>query len=224
MRRIVVTGLGAVTPLAAGVEASWSHLLAGRSGIRRLPDDVVRDLPAKVGGSVASREDPDGFDPDAVLAPKDQRKVDRFILLALAAAEEALAQAQWKPALETDRLRTATIIASGIGGFLAITDAVRTVDLRGVRRLWPFTIPSFLVNLAAGHISIRHVFQRLQNLAATIGDRGPRRQAHVGPQTNLEGPGLAGTPIRGEAPIDTLAFDAIAPRSQKLAGKARRAV
>lgn len=114
MRRIVVTGLGAVTPLAAGVEASWSRLLAGRSGIRRLPDDVVRDLPAKVGGAVPSlKEDPDaGFDPDAVLAPKDQRKVDRFILFALAAAEEALEQAKWKPALETDRLRTATIIAS----------------------------------------------------------------------------------------------------------------
>ena len=130
MRRIVVTGLGAVTPLAAGVEASWSRLLAGRSGIRRLPDDVVGDLPAKVGGVVPSlEEDPDaGFDPDAVLAPKDQRKVDRFILFALAAAEEALAQAKWKPASETDRLRTATIIASGIGGFPAITEAVRTVD------------------------------------------------------------------------------------------------
>jgi 3-oxoacyl-[acyl-carrier-protein] synthase II len=161
MRRIVVTGLGAVTPLAAGVEASWSRLLAGRSGIRRLPDDVVGDLPAKVGGAVPSlEEDPDaGFDRDVVLPPKDQRKVDRFILFALAAAEEALGQAKWKPALETDRLRTATIIASGIGGFPAITEAVRTVDSRGVRRLSPFTIPSFLVNLAAGHISIRHGFK-----------------------------------------------------------------
>jgi integrase len=120
MRRIVVTGLGAVTPLAADVEASWSRLLAGRSGIRRLPDDVVGDLPAKVGGVVPSaQEDPEaGFDPDAVLAPKDQRKVDRFILFALAAAEKALAQANWKPGSETGRLRTATIIASGIGGFL----------------------------------------------------------------------------------------------------------
>src|SRR5206468_1204398 len=91
--------------------------------------------------------------------PKDQRKVDRFILFALAAAQEALAQAKWKPASEADRLRTATIIASGVGGFPAITEAVRTVDQRGVRRLSPFTIPSFLVNLAAGHISIRHGFK-----------------------------------------------------------------
>jgi 3-oxoacyl-[acyl-carrier-protein] synthase II len=158
MRRIVVTGLGAVTPLAAGVEPSWSRLLAGRSGIRRLADDVVKDLPAKVGGVVPSVEEgPDaGFDPNTVFAPQDQRKVDRFILFALAAADEALAQAEWKPDSETERLRTATIIASGIGGFPAITEAVRTVDTRGARRLSPFTIPSFLVNLAAGHVSIRH--------------------------------------------------------------------
>jgi 3-oxoacyl-[acyl-carrier-protein] synthase II len=99
MRRIVVTGMGAVTPLAADVETSWSRLLAGRSGIRKLPDDVVGDLPAKVGGVVPSLEEDSeaGFDPDAVLAPKDQRKVDRFILFGLAAAEDALAQAEWAP-------------------------------------------------------------------------------------------------------------------------------
>lgn len=161
MQRIVVTGMGAVTPLATGVEASWSRLLVGRSGIRRLPDDIVGDLPAKIGGVVPSRqEDPEtGFDPDSVLAPKDQRKADRFILFALAAAGEALAQAGWRPVLEKDLSRTATIIASGVGGFPAITEAVRTVDQRGVRRLSPFTVPSFLVNLAAGHISIRYGFK-----------------------------------------------------------------
>jgi 3-oxoacyl-[acyl-carrier-protein] synthase II len=161
MLRIVVTGLGAITSLGTSVDTSWSRLLVARSGIRRLSDDIVADLPAKVGGMVPSRqEDPEGgFDPDAVLAPKDQRKVDRFILFALAAAEEALAQAKWKPVSESDRLRTATIIASGIGGFPAITEAVRTVDTRGVRRLSPFTVPSFLVNLAAGHISIRYGFK-----------------------------------------------------------------
>lgn len=161
MRRIVVTGMGAVTPLAADVETSWSRLLAARSGIRRLPSEMVESLPAKVGGMVPSlEEDPEaGFDPNVFLAPKDQRKVDRFILFALAAAEEAIAQARWKPASQNDRVRTATIIASGIGGFPAITEAVRTVDQRGVRRLSPFTVPSFLVNLAAGHISIRYGFK-----------------------------------------------------------------
>lgn len=158
MRRIVVTGMGAVSPLGANVSSSWSRLLAGQSGIRRLPDEVVSELPAKVGGVVPTiTEDPDaGFDPDSVLPPKDQRKVDRFILFAMAAADEALKQARWNPVSEEDRQRTATIIASGIGGFPAITDAVRTVDQRGPRRLSPFTIPSFLVNLAAGQVSIRH--------------------------------------------------------------------
>ncbi|EJL50535.1 beta-ketoacyl-acyl-carrier-protein synthase II [Rhizobium sp. CF122] len=161
MRRIVITGMGAVSPLGANVGISWSRLLAGRSGIRRLGDDVVGDLPSKVGGVVPSiAEDPEGgFDPDTAMAPKDQRKVDRFILFALAAAEEALAQAKWKPLSNDDRLRTATIVASGIGGFPAITEAVRTVDQRGVRRLSPFTIPSFLVNLAAGQVSIRFGFK-----------------------------------------------------------------
>ncbi|SHN17547.1 beta-ketoacyl-ACP synthase II [Roseibium suaedae] len=161
MRKIVVTGLGAVTPLATGVEMSWSRILDGRSGIRRLADEIVGDLPAKIGGAVPSlEEDPEaGFDPNTVFAPKDQRKVDRFIPFGLAAAQEALSQAAWVPDSEEDRLRTATIIASGIGGFPAITEAVRTVDTRGVRRLSPFTVPSFLVNLAAGHISIRHGFK-----------------------------------------------------------------
>jgi 3-oxoacyl-[acyl-carrier-protein] synthase II len=161
MRRVVVTGMGAVSPLGTNVDISWSRLLAGRSGIRRLGDDMAGDLPAKVGGRVPSiDEDPrGGFDPDRIVGPKDQRKVDRFIIFALAAAEEALAQANWKPTSNEARLRTATIIASGIGGFPAITEAVRTVDQRGARRLSPFTIPSFLVNLAAGQVSIRHGFK-----------------------------------------------------------------
>lgn len=161
MRRIVITGMGAVSPLGAAVPTSWSRLLAGRSGIRRLADDVVGDLPAKIGATVPSlQEDPEaGFDPDTVLAPKEQRRADRFILFALAAAEEALSQAKWKPVSNDDKARTATIIASGVGGFPAITEAVRTVDQRGVRRLSPFTVPSFLVNMAAGQISIRYGFK-----------------------------------------------------------------
>ncbi|WP_028748852.1 beta-ketoacyl-ACP synthase II [Rhizobium mesoamericanum] len=158
MRRIVVTGMGAVSPLGASVSSSWSGLLAGQSGVGHLPDEVVGDLPAKVGGVVPSLKENNetGFDPDSVMPTKDQRKVDRFILFALAAAGEALAQARWRPISEDERQRTATIIASGIGGFPVITEAVRTVDEKGPRRLSPFTIPSFLVNLAAGHVSIRH--------------------------------------------------------------------
>ena len=158
MRRIVITGLGTVSPLAVGSEAAWARLRVGRSGIRRLPDTIADELDVKVGGIVPTRvEDAEaGLDLDAFVSCKDQRRMDRFILLGLVAAAEAIEQAGWKPSSTRDQQRTATIIASAIGGFLAITDAVRTADGKGVRRLSPFTVPSFLANLAAGQISIRY--------------------------------------------------------------------
>lgn len=157
-RRVVVTGMGLVSPLGSGVEVVWQRLLAGRSGLRNLPDAVVADLPARVGGRVPTQEEDAeaGFDPDRATAPKEQKKMDRFILFAMEAARQALEQAGWHPQEDKDRERTATIIGSGVGGFGAIADAVRTTDSRGPRRLSPFTIPSFLVNLAAGHVSIQH--------------------------------------------------------------------
>ena len=159
--RIVITGMGIASPLGCGVEPVWQRLLAGKSGLRRLPEDMVSDLPAKVGGVVPTiEEDAEaGLNPDTIVSPKDQRKMDRFILLALAATDEALQQAQWQPATAAQQERTATIIASGVGGFPAIADAVRTADTRGTRKLSPFTIPSFLVNLAAGHVSIKYGFK-----------------------------------------------------------------
>ncbi|TBN43375.1 beta-ketoacyl-ACP synthase II [Pseudomonas sp. BGI-2] len=160
-RRVVVTGMGLVSPLGSGVEAVWARLLAGRSGLRKLPDEVVADLPAKVGGSVPTLgEDAEaGFDPNQATPPKEQKKMDRFILFAMEAARQALEQAGWQAQDANAQERTATIIGSGVGGFRAIADAVRTTDSRGPRRLSPFTIPSFLVNLAAGHVSIQHGFK-----------------------------------------------------------------
>jgi 3-oxoacyl-[acyl-carrier-protein] synthase II len=157
-RRVVVTGMGLVSPLGSDVEIVWQRLLAGRSGLRNLPDAVVADLPTRVGGSVPTvEEDAEaGFDPDRATPPKEQKKMDRFILFAMEAARQALEQAGWHPADSESQERTATIIGSGVGGFGAIADAVRTTDTRGPRRLSPFTIPSFLVNLAAGHVSIQH--------------------------------------------------------------------
>ncbi|WP_433785685.1 beta-ketoacyl-ACP synthase II [Pseudomonas frederiksbergensis] len=160
-RRVVVTGMGLVCPLGSGVEAVWARLLAGRSGIRVLPDEVVADLPAKVGGVVPTlAEDAEaGFDPDRATPPKEQKKMDRFIVFAMEAARQAVEQAGWQALDANSQERTATIIGSGVGGFGAIADAVRTTDSRGPRRLSPFTIPSFLVNLAAGHVSIQHGFK-----------------------------------------------------------------
>ena len=159
--RIVVTGMGVVSPLGCGTEIAWARLLAGRSGLTRLPADLAPDVPAQVAGRVLSREeDPEaGFDLDAAVPPKDQKKMDRFIQLALAAADEAIAQAGWAPQDERQKTRTATVIATGIGGFPRIAEAVRTTDARGVGRLSPFTVPAFLANLAAGWVSIRHGFK-----------------------------------------------------------------
>ncbi|MBY5619893.1 beta-ketoacyl-ACP synthase II [Rhizobium leguminosarum] len=161
MDRIVVTGMGLVSPLGTGVEPAWKRLLDGGSGLRVLAEDIVGELSAKVGGIVAGiAEDAEaGFDPDRYITPKDQKKMDRFIHFAMAAAEEAVRQAGWMPTDEGERERTATIIASGVGGFPAIAEAVRIGETRGVRRLSPFTVPSFLVNLAAGQVSIRYGFK-----------------------------------------------------------------
>ncbi|KKZ89639.1 beta-ketoacyl-[acyl-carrier-protein] synthase II [Rhizobium phaseoli] len=161
MDRIVVTGMGLVSPLGTGVEPAWKRLVGGASGLRVLPEDVVGELSAKVGGIVPGiAEDAEaGFDPDRYITPKDQKKMDRFIHFAMAATEEAVKQAGWMPTEEGERGRTATIIASGVGGFPAIAEAVRIGETRGVRRLSPFTVPSFLVNLAAGQVSIRYGFK-----------------------------------------------------------------
>src|SRR6266850_1911529 len=211
MRRIVVTGMGAVSPLGCGVETNWSRLLAGRSGIRTLPEAITADLSAKVGGQVPDvAVDPEGgFDPDRVAPRKDQRKMDRFILFALLAADEAIAQANWKPEDARSRQRTATVIASGIGGFPAIADAVRTTDIKGIRRLSPFTVPSFLVNLAAGHISIRYGFE------GAIGAPVPACAASVqaiGDAARLIRAGEADIAICGgaEACIDRVTFGGFA--------------
>ena len=160
-KRIVVTGVGIVGPLGCGVEEVWQRLLAGRSGIRLLSGDITEGTGVAVGGQVPSLEEDAiaGYDPERIIAAKDRKKMDRFIEFALVAAEEALQQAGWQPTDASDQERTATIIASGVGGFGAIAGAVRTTDERGPRRLSPFTAPAFLANMAAGHVSIRHGFK-----------------------------------------------------------------
>jgi 3-oxoacyl-[acyl-carrier-protein] synthase II len=161
MRRIVVSGCGLVTPLGCGVEHVWRRLLAGRSGIRRLPDALVADIATKIAGIIPSKaEDPEaGYDSAEAVSLKEKRQMDRFIQLAITAANEAITQAAWFPSTDEQRDSTATIVASGIGGFQTMMQATRTTDTRGVRKLSPFTVPAFLVNLASGQISIRHGFR-----------------------------------------------------------------
>ncbi|MCP1367308.1 beta-ketoacyl-ACP synthase II, partial [Halomonas sp. BBD48] len=158
---LVITGMGMISPLGCGVKAGWERLLAGRSGISPITRFDTGDLPIKVAGSVPDiADDPEaGLDPDRVLDAKERRKLELFSLYTMAAAEEALAQANWFPTSDADRLATATIVGSGIGGFPTITQAQNTLSTRGYRRLSPFTVPAFLANLAAGNVSIRHGFR-----------------------------------------------------------------
>jgi 3-oxoacyl-[acyl-carrier-protein] synthase II len=159
MRRVVVTGMGLVTPLGIGLERNWSSLIAGASGIRAIQSFEVSDLPVKIAAQVPRGATASGlFNADDWVPPKDQRKMDGFIVYALAAAAQAVEDAGWAPDDEESRERTGVMIGSGIGGLPGITDGALTIHERGPRRLSPFFIPANLINLASGHVSIRYGF------------------------------------------------------------------
>jgi 3-oxoacyl-[acyl-carrier-protein] synthase II len=157
MRRVVITGLGLVSPLASGVELTWSRLLAGQSGARRVTEFDVEDLPCKIACRIPVGDGSDGtFNPDDWMEPKEQRKVDPFIIYAMAAADQALADAKWAPESDEDQIRTGVLIGSGIGGLEGIVEAGYTLRDKGPRRISPFFIPGRLINLASGQVSIKH--------------------------------------------------------------------
>lgn len=157
MRRIVVTGMGVVSPLGVGVDTFWQRLSAGTNGIRKITQFDASELACKIAGEVpSSAEDDAGFDADRYLEPRERKRMDRFIHFAIAAADEALGQAGWAPISDSDKERSGTIIATGVGGFPAMTAAARHVAEKGPRRVSPFLVPSFLANLASGQVSIRH--------------------------------------------------------------------
>lgn len=158
---IVITGMGMVSPLGRNVKASWESLLEGRSGISPITRFDTAQTPIKVAGAVSlSTDDPQaGLCLDDIADVKERRKLDLFSLYAMAAAKEALEQANWQPTDEAQRRATATIVGSGIGGFPTITEAQQTLQQKGHRRVSPFTVPAFLANMAAGNLSIRYGFQ-----------------------------------------------------------------
>jgi len=157
MRRVVITGLGLVSPLAGNVEKSWERLLAGRSGARRVTEFEVDDLPCPIACCIPRGDGTQGsFNPDLYMEPKEQRKVDPFIVYAMGAADQALDDAGWHPETEYDQITTGTMIGSGIGGVGGIVEAGYTLRDRGARRISPFFIPGRLINLASGYVSIKH--------------------------------------------------------------------
>lgn len=157
MRRVVVTGLGLVTPLGCGVEPCWKNLLAGKSGLAAIETFDVSDLAAKIGGQVPVGETADGkFNVDDFVPVKDRRRMGDFIIFAIAAADQAMADSGWKPETEQQKTRTGVMIGSGIGGLVGIAEGAIVLHEQGPRRISPFFIPSCLINLASGHVSIKH--------------------------------------------------------------------
>ncbi len=157
MRRVVITGTGMVSPLGCGTEISWSRLLAGENSARVVTEFEVEDLPAKIACRIPVGDGSDGtFNVDQWMEPKEQRKVDPFIIYGMAAADMALEDAGWHPKTDEDQIATGVLIGSGIGGLEGIVEAGYTLRDKGPRRISPFFIPGRLINLVSGQVSIRH--------------------------------------------------------------------
>src|ERR1700733_12819221 len=160
MRRVVVTGLGLVTPLACGVEESWAALLAGKSGGSAITKFRTDDLATKIACQVPRGDGSNGtFNPDQWVDTKEQRRMDDFIIYGLAAAKQAVVDSGWQARTDEDKYRTGVLIGSGIGGLDGIEQASILVHEKGPRRLSPFFIPGRLINLVAGYVSIEHGYK-----------------------------------------------------------------
>jgi len=201
MRRVVVTGLGMVSPLACGVEATWKRILGRESGARKIESFDVSDLTCKIACQVPRGDGSgDTFNPDQWMEPKDQRKVDDFIIFAMCAARQALDDADWHPASEEDRCATGTMIGSGIGGLSGIADTAVLLKERGPRKVSPFFIPGRLINLASGYVSIEHGLKGPNHAVVTACSTG----AHaIGDASRLIALGDADVMVAGgtESPI-----------------------
>jgi 3-oxoacyl-[acyl-carrier-protein] synthase II len=206
MRRVVVTGLGMVTPRGSGVTTTWSRLLAGRNGAVRVTDFEVSDLPSQIACRIPRGDGSDGtFNPDLAMEPKEQRKVDDFIVFAMAAADEAIADSGWTPRNEEDSERAGVMIGSGIGGISGIVEAGITLKERGPRRISPFFIPGRLINLASGYVSIKHQLKGPNHAVVTACSTG----AHaIGDASRLIGFGDADMMVAGgtESPVSRISL------------------
>ncbi|MBN9412470.1 MAG: beta-ketoacyl-ACP synthase II [Candidatus Paracaedimonas acanthamoebae] len=159
MRRVVITGIGMVSPLGANVKTTWQNLIASKSGLVQIDKFDATDWPCRVAGQLPVGTQDGAFNPDLYLSTKDQRKVDPFISYGIAAATQAIEDAGWKPEDEESQVRTGVMIGSGIGGLTRIQEAAKTMLEQGPRRVTPFFIPSCLINLASGHVSIKYGFK-----------------------------------------------------------------
>ena len=206
MRRVVVTGLGMVTPLGCGVENTWQRILAGKSGIGRIEKFEVSDLPCQIAGQIPLGDGSDGtFNADQWMEPKERRKVDDFILFAMSAARQALDDAGWHPREYEDQIASGVLMGSGIGGIEGIAETALTLRDRGPRRVSPFFIPGRIINLASGYISIAHSLKGPNHAVVTACSTG----AHaIGDAGRLIALGDADVMVAGgaESPVSRIAL------------------
>jgi 3-oxoacyl-[acyl-carrier-protein] synthase II len=206
MRRVVVTGLGMVTPLACGVEPTWQRLLAAESGIKRIGKFEVSDIASKIAGQIPRGDGSNGtFNPDQWMEPKEQRKVDDFIIYAMCAATLALDDAGWHPSVYADQIVSGVLIGSGIGGVEGIAETALVLRDRGPRRVSPFFIPGRIINLASGYVSIAHALKGPNHAVVTACSTG----AHaIGDAGRLIALGDADVMVAGgtESPVNRISL------------------
>ncbi|GAB4230668.1 MAG: beta-ketoacyl-ACP synthase II [Methyloligellaceae bacterium] len=206
MRRVVITGIGMVTPLGCGAQATWSRLIAGENAARRIENFQVDDLSCQIACQIPRGDGSDGtFNPDDWMEPKEQRKVDEFIVYAMAAADQALDDAGWHPEAYEDQIRSGVLIGSGIGGLQGIEKTSLLLAEKGPRRISPFFIPGRLINLASGYVSIKHQLKGPNHAVVTACSTG----AHaIGDASRLVALGDADVMVAGgtESPVCRLSI------------------
>ncbi|MGA8612106.1 MAG: beta-ketoacyl-ACP synthase II [Xanthobacteraceae bacterium] len=204
MRRVVVTGLGMVTPLGCGVEPTWQRVLAAESGVKRIEKFEVADITSRIAGQIPRGDGSNGtFNPDQWMEPKEQRKVDDFIVYAMCAATQALDDADWHPRQYEDQITSGVLMGSGIGGVEGIAETAIVLRDKGPRRVSPFFIPGRIINLASGHVSIAHALKGPNHAVVTACSTG----AHaIGDAGRLVALGDADVMVAGgtESPINRI--------------------
>lgn len=206
MRRVVVTGLGMVTPLGCGVDSSWQRLIAGQSGVTSVNRIDVSDLPSRIAGQIPRGDGSAGtYNPDQWMEPKEQRKVDEFIVYAMCAATQALDDAGWKPQTYEDQIASGVLIGAGIGGAGGIADAGILLKERGPRRVSPFFVPGRIINLASGYVSIEHGLKGPNHAVVTACSTGSHA---IGDAGRLVALGDADVMVAGgtESPINRISL------------------
>ena len=209
MRRVVVTGMGIVSPFGRGVEYNWKSILDGKSAIRKVEDIDLKDIPVHIGGQVPFGNGENDFNPDSVMAPKDQKKCDKFILYGLAAGTDAVEDSGWNPENEEDQYRSGVMMGSGIGGLQAIYDNSVMFHEAGIKKISPFFIPSCLINLISGHLSIKYGFKGPNHACVTACSSGTHA---IGDAANIIARGDADVMLAGgaESAVNCLAMSGFA--------------